>query len=231
VAEPLLRFRGATLGYGGRAVLRGLDLCVCRGELWFVVGPNGSGKTTLLRAVLGACPPLAGEVWLHPTLASREALAYLPQRPSPAQGVPSTVTEQVDLGLVGLGLRRRERVARVDEALGAVGMRALARRDWRALSGGERQRAYLARALARRPALLLLDEPTAALDLPTEARLLALLRELHRDRALTLLVVTHDLRLAERHATHLAVVHQGAVSVQAAPEGLANLQALYLEAT
>jgi ABC-type Mn2+/Zn2+ transport system ATPase subunit len=222
---------GATLGYGRRAVLRELELEISRGEFWFVVGPNGSGKTTLLRAVLGAWPPFAGEVWLHPTLASREALAYLPQRPRLPPSVPSTVREQVDLGLVGIRLPRRERAERVREALDAVGLRALERRDWRTLSGGERQRAYLARALARRPALLLLDEPTAGLDLPAEERLMALLRELHGARALTLLVVTHDLRLADRHATHVAVVREGKVAVEAGAEGVARLRSLYAEAT
>jgi ABC-type Mn2+/Zn2+ transport system ATPase subunit len=125
--------------------------------------------------------------------------------------MPTTVQEFVRLGLVGSGASRSGREQRLTEALETVGLAQMRQRDYGALSGGQRQRALIARGLVRRPRLLLLDEPTNGLDPAVEEGVLKLLVELNRTNGLTLLFVTHDLALASRHATHVALFHGGKV--------------------
>jgi ABC-type Mn2+/Zn2+ transport system ATPase subunit len=207
----VLEARRLTLAYDGRAVLANVDLTVRRGEFWFVLGRNGSGKSTLLRAIVGTLPPRAGALVLHPELARRERMGYVPQRCDLSPALPTTVREFVLLGLVGSRARRGDERDRLEWALARAGLAGMARRDYWSLSGGERQRALLARALVRRPSFLVLDEPTTHLDPEAEAALSALLADLNREERLTLLVVTHDVDLAARHATHVALVEAGTV--------------------
>lgn len=176
-----------------------------------IVGPNGSGKTTLLHTLVGLLRPLRGGVRHHPTLATRTALGFVPQRCDLNPALPTTVREFVGLGLVGLGLGRVEAASRVPEALARVDLGPQIDTEYWRLSGGQRQRALLARALARRPATLLADEPTSGLDPRAVEDLLAVLHHMHRQQGLTLVLVTHDLGLAARHASHVALVHEGRV--------------------
>jgi ABC-type Mn2+/Zn2+ transport system ATPase subunit len=205
---PLVDVRGLALGYDGLPVLEDVTLTVREGERWFLLGPNGAGKTTLLRALLGLLPPRAGTIVLRPDLQSRQGLGFVPQRCELSRALPITVREFVLLGTVGLRVGRAERADRVRWALEHAGLGAMAGRAYHALSGGERQRVLVARALARRPALLVLDEPTSNLDPGAEDALMQLLAGLNRDDALTLLVVTHDVRLVARYASHVALVHE-----------------------
>jgi len=216
--DILLAANRLTLGYGGAPVLREVDLRVRAGEFWFLLGPNGAGKTTLLRAVLGALPPAAGQLALHPSLDDRTALGFVPQRCTPNPILPTTVREFVGLGLVGLTLDGRERQARLAWALAHAGLAGLERRSYWALSGGQRQRALVARALVRRPRLLILDEPTNHLDFLIEEAILALLAALQRDERTAILFVTHALHVAERYATHVALFHGGTVESGPAAE-------------
>ncbi|HEV7730520.1 MAG TPA: metal ABC transporter ATP-binding protein [Candidatus Binatia bacterium] len=206
----VLKARDLALAYDGRRVLSDVDLAVHAGEFWFLIGPNGAGKSTLLRAIVGMLAPRAGTLRLDPMLAGREHVGFVPQRCDLNPALPTTVREFVLLGTVGLTSRTDE-ATRLDWALDRAGLGGMARRGYWALSGGERQRALVARALVRRPRLLILDEPTNNLDPGAEDALLALLGELNRDEGLTLLVVTHDLRVAARHATHVALVAHGGV--------------------
>lgn len=208
----VLRARGLSLGYGANTVLAGVDLEVRPGEYWGLVGPNGAGETTLLRAVLGLLAPRAGALELDPTHTRRERLGFVAQRGGLHTALPVTVREFVGLGFVGARAPRRERAGRLAWALERCGLAGLARTGWHALSGGQRQRALLARALVRRPSVLLLDEPTEGLDLRSRAGLLDLLAELHCEERLTLLVVTHELAIAARHATHVALFREGGVA-------------------
>jgi ABC-type Mn2+/Zn2+ transport system ATPase subunit len=209
---PIIEADGLTLGYHGRPVLERVALRVHAGEFWFLLGRNGAGKSTLLRAIVGTLAPMAGTLRLHPTLASRERLGFVPQRTELNPALPTTVRELVVLGTVGLRLARAEERERLGWALARAGLAGMERRDVRALSGGERQRALVARALIRRPTLLLLDEPTNNLDPGSEDALLHLLGELNRTEGLTLVVVTHDLALAAHHATHVALAAEGTVT-------------------
>ena len=221
-ADTLIRARGLALGYGGSPIVEDVELEVRAGEVWFLIGPNGSGKTTLLRAVLGLVAPQRGELWLHPDVADRGHVGYVPQRSEWNPALPTTVREFVSLGLVGAGVPRGERRERLAWALERVGLGTLAPRDFRSLSGGQRQRALVARALVRRPRLLLLDEPTEELDVVSEAGLLDALAELVRSQGTTLLFVTHELELAAKWATHVALFSNHRVTVGPRDEVLAN---------
>lgn len=197
------------LAYRGQTVLRGATFSVRLGEFWCVLGPNGSGKSTLLRAILGLEPPAGGTLRLDPVRATREHLGFVPQRCDLNPALPTTVREFVLLGTVGMRLSGPEMADRLAWALEQVGLEGGGRRDYWTLSGGERQRALLARALVRRPILLLLDEPTTHLDRDSEEQLLALLASLARTGEVTAVLVTHDERLATRLATHVALLRDG----------------------
>ena len=207
--DCVLRLHGADLGYSGRPVLSAVDLEVRAGEFWFVIGPNGAGKSTLLRTLLGTLPLLAGEIFRHPDRCARERLGFVPQRSSVSPALPTSVREFVSLGSVGLRRGRSEREADLAWALSRAGLAGMATRDYWSLSGGQRQRALVARALVRRPSLLLLDEATEGMDALSESAFLATLVELQREVGATLLFVSHRLDLAARHASHVAWVTEG----------------------
>jgi ABC-type Mn2+/Zn2+ transport system ATPase subunit len=217
-AGRIVRARGLDLGYGERSVLHGVDLEVRRGEMWFFIGPNGTGKTTLLRAILGTLQPAAGELWLDNRLAGRERQGYVPQILELNPTLPTTLREFASLGFVGSLVPRRERAAALQAALHSVGLDGRERASLRALSGGQRQRALVARALVRRPSLLLVDEPTEGLDVAAADAFRDTVGELNRREGLTLIFVTHNLLLASRLATHVALFHDGHVQTGRAAE-------------
>ncbi len=208
---PMLKATGLSLGYGDHTVLTNVSFTVHPGEFWVFLGHNGGGKTTLLRAILGLLLPRSGSLWLHPELASRARTGFVPQRCDLTRTLPTTVREFVLLGLVGLRVHRHEEQERLTWALEKMGLAGLATRSYWALSGGQRQRALVARALVRRPTFLILDEPTNNLDTPTEDALLQLLVALNQEAQQTIMLVTHNLSLAHRYATHVAFVHGGQV--------------------
>ena len=210
--EFILRAAGAVLGYGRHVVLRDVSLEILPGERWFFVGANGSGKSTLLKAALGTQRPLVGSVTLAPELRSGQKIGFVPQRCDTRPTLPQTVREFVRLGLAKTGMSLAERKENVAWALEMTGIANLADRDYWAVSGGQRQRALIARGLARRPSLLILDEPTNGLDVAAEESLAQLVVALSRDLGLTVIFVTHVLALAMRHATHAALFHDGKVT-------------------
>jgi len=219
----LLRARGLAAGHGRRVVLRGVDLEVRAGEFWFFLGANAQGKSTLLHTLLGVLPPLHGTIERG---VPRSAIGFVPQRCDLAANLPTTPREFVSLGLTGLGLDRDERDRRVHAVLEQVGLGGRERDSYWSLSGGQRQRALVARALARRPCLLCVDEPMNNLDLVTERALLDLLVRRNRDEGLTIVYVTHDVGVADSFATHCALAHAG--RVDAGPRG-AILEPVRLE--
>jgi ABC-type Mn2+/Zn2+ transport system ATPase subunit len=205
---PALEAHGLALGYRGRAVIEGVEWTVMPGETWFLLGPNGSGKTTLLRGVLGLLAPLAGTLRRDEAIAAREVTGFVPQHSRINPTLPTTVREFVALGAVGLRTRDPGSLA---WALERAALTGFERRDLRALSGGQRQRALVARALVRRPRLLVLDEPTEGLDVASEEAFLAAIAELQQSEQMTLLFVTHKLRIAAKRATHVALFERGRV--------------------
>jgi ABC-type Mn2+/Zn2+ transport system ATPase subunit len=211
-AGPLLEATGLCLSYGRKEILRDVNFQIGEGEFWFFLGPNGQGKTTLLRSILGMLKPRFGSLWRSPSLVGYERIGFVPQRCDLNPTLPTTVREFVLMGLVGIACNRAERLDRLSWSLEKVGLSDKQNDDYWSLSGGQRQRALVARALVRRPRLLVLDEPTNGLDLPTEASLLGFLASLNEREKLTMVFVTHDLALAARHASHFALFHDATVS-------------------
>jgi iron complex transport system ATP-binding protein len=225
---PLLAGRGLTLRYGAVQALARVDLELCEGRLDAVLGPNGAGKTSLLRLLAGTLRPMAGDVTLGGVelralgrRAVAQRLAVVPQEV--AVPFPFRADEMVmmgrapHLGAFGReGPRDRELVA---AALDRVGMRRFAARRFPTLSAGERQRVLLARALAQSPSALLLDEPTAHMDLGHALATFELVREWvgEMPQSRTALVVTHDLVLAGRFADEIVLLDRGALVARGTP--------------
>ena len=213
-----LELRGVSFGYpGGPEVLRAVDLAIESGEFVAIAGPNGGGKTTLLRVALGLEKPTRGEARLFGEPASdahdRARIGYLAQRTQLGIDAPITVREVVAAGTVPrsgvLGrLTAADRTA-VDSAIERVGLDALASSVVTRLSGGQQQRAFIAKALAGRPDLLVLDEPTAGVDVDAQESLARLLRELHHDLGVTILFVSHEFGAVERFVERLVLVRGG----------------------
>ena len=191
-------------------LLTGVTLTMKRGEGWFVLGRNGSGKTTLLATLLGLLRPLGGSVRLGREVADRRRLGYVPQEQRFDPTLPCTVAEFVEVALPDRCPRAEWRTC-VAQALAAMQVERLAAESMRALSFGQRRRVIVARALARRPLLLLLDEPTANLDAHGAAMLVKDLERLRREQELCVVHVSHDLALARQFATHVALVDGGTV--------------------
>lgn len=190
-----LRLDGVRVDWSGEPILRGVDLTLRAGEFFVLLGPNGSGKTTLLRTIAGFDRPAAGRVWLDGTdvtglPAHRRGIGYLAQEPVllPSRSIWENVAYGPYLHRWPPGQVR----SRVDDLLARLGLRHLAARRPEQISGGERQRAALARALALRPPLLMLDEPFAAIDPAFRTELRAEFRRVLTEEGTTVLHVTHD---------------------------------------
>ena len=201
------------LGPPNGPVLRDVSLEIGAGEFWAIIGPNGSGKTTLVRSLLGLLVPLRGRVEGPGEPDFGERVAYVPQQARFTETLSTTPREWVRLGLTGLGLPRAKVRERTAAALSEMKMEDLARRDLSRLSTGERQRTMVARALARRAQLVLLDEPTEALDTQSRSVLLDGLQR-HHEAGGTVVFVTHRLEEIETRATRVAVVDEGRVEIR-----------------
>lgn len=218
--------QGLIAGYAERDVIKGLDLSIEEGELVALVGPNGSGKSTLLRALGRLLKPRGGVVLLDGkalnTWSTRniaQKLALLPQGPVLSEDM--TVEELVWMGrsphqsLLGLPSASDHRAVAL--AISETDVGSLVSRKVSTLSGGERQRAWLALALAQEPQVLLLDEPTTFLDLSHQLEVLDLVNSLNRERAITVVMVLHDLNQAARYARRVVVLKAGEVFEQGTP--------------
>jgi zinc transport system ATP-binding protein len=215
-----LELRGVSFGYGdGPAVLRNVDLTVNAGELVAIAGPNGGGKTTLVRIALGLERPDSGAALLFGEPAHRfsrrATLGYLAQRAQLQLDAPATVEEVVSAGRLAAGgllgpLRRRDR-AIVDEAIERVALTSVRRRPLNRLSGGQQQRAFIAKALAGNPSLLVLDEPTTGVDVESQEALGELLHRLHTELSVTVLYISHEFGAIERYVERLVLVRGGIV--------------------
>ena len=210
IGPALVTLTGVTAGYGGRPALRDVDLVLRTDQITGVVGPSGSGKTTLLRVLLGMLTPTSGTVERAPDL----AVSYVPQLETVNWNFPVTVFECVLMSRTSgrrLPWPSRAERAEVGDVLERLGIADLAGRHIRALSGGQQQRMFLARALLRRPTLLLLDEPTSGVDIGTRHDVLRLLQDLHED-GLSILLTTHDLNGMAAHLPHLVCLHHRVVA-------------------
>jgi zinc transport system ATP-binding protein len=215
-----VELRGVTFAYpNGPPVLRGVDLGVRRGEFVAIAGPNGGGKTTLVRLMLGLEHPAAGDALLSGEPAARfgrrAALGYLAQRSHLELDAPATVREVVTAGRLPragiLGRLARHDRERVQEAIARVGLSDVADRPLARLSGGQQQRSFIAKAIASEPELLVLDEPTAGVDVEAQEALAALLDRLRRELEVTILYVSHEFGAVERFVERIVLVRGGIV--------------------
>jgi iron complex transport system ATP-binding protein len=230
----LVEVRGAVAGYGATTVLHGVDLRLERGEVVGLIGPNGSGKSTLVGVLSRVVPLRGGEALVDGTPIARLArralaarLAVVPQGAHLPEGF--TAADVVRMGRTphaGLfGALGPDDDAAVEAAMRATDTRRFAHRAVEALSGGERQRVVLARALAQRPSVLLLDEPTSHLDLRYQVEALALARAQARS-GLAVLAVLHDLNAAARACDRLVLLDRGRVVAAGPPSTVRRAEVL-----
>jgi zinc transport system ATP-binding protein len=226
---PLLQANGVSFAYGRSSVLDRVDIRVDPGEFVALVGPNGSGKSTLVKLLLGSLTPSVGEVRLFGVsphhVEDRWRLGYVPQRPILGSEVPATVEEIVATGrLARRGwwrpLRNEDREA-ARHALESVGLAEFAQKPVNELSGGQQQRAFIARAFASDPQLLVLDEPIAGVDAESQRRFRDSLVHLMRDHGAGVLLVSHELSAVANDLDRVVVL-KGRVLFDGPPSKLTD---------
>lgn len=225
--SPILRIDRLSCAYPHAPVLRELTFQVAPGELFIIIGPNGSGKTTLIKALAGLLPIAGGEILFK----TRPLTAYRPQdlarhvayvAQNGATDNPFRVLEMVlmgrapYLGVLGIEGDADRDIAR--RTIAFTGLSDLSERRLNSLSGGERQRAFIARAICQQPELILLDEPTAALDLAHQIRIMDLMNRLRSNAGTTVVMVSHDLNLAAMYADRLLLLVDGRIRACGSPD-------------
>jgi zinc transport system ATP-binding protein len=214
----MILVRDVSFRYESTPVLIGISFPIHAGDFLAVIGPNGSGKTTLVKIILGLLKPNSGsvEIFGKPLEEFRDwgRIGYVPQKATHFDPFfPASVEEVVGMALLsGRKLPDRSRRSReakaVEQALRQVGMEAF--RDWPIgrLSGGQQQRVFIARALVTSPRILFLDEPTTGVDADTQDRFYDMLDRLNKQEGLTIVLITHDIGIINRHVTRVACLNQ-----------------------
>jgi iron complex transport system ATP-binding protein len=221
--------------FGEDLVLKNVSFHVPKRDFFIIIGPNGSGKTTLMKIISGLLKPRNGELKIlnrsidqyHRNALAR-TIAFVPQMTF--ADFPFTVTEIVlmgrspYLGMLGLEEEKDMEIAR--QAIAFTGLENLAHRKLEQLSGGEQQRVFIARAICQKPDIILLDEPTASLDLAYQVRIMDLMEQLKNEKGITVVMVSHDVNLAAMYADHLLLLHKGQVLCQGLPDEVITYQTL-----
>lgn len=214
----ILKTKNVSLGYGRKEIVKDLNIDIKKGEIITIIGPNGSGKSTILKSLSRYLKPTKGKIYLDgddihklDTKKIAQKMANLPQ----VRNIPDDFTVET---LVSYGrfphLNFGQRLGRqdyeiIDWALEKTHMKSLKNRNLEALSGGERQRAWIAMALAQKPEILLLDEPTTFLDISYQLEVLELVKELNETLGLTIIMVLHDLNQAARYSHKIYAIKEG----------------------
>ena len=233
-----LRTEGLTKSYGGRTVVRNVNVDVSSGEIVGLLGPNGAGKTTTFGMVVGLTGPDQGRVLLddHDVTSdpmyvrARKGIGYLPQEPSIFRGL--TVEENIMAILETVGLDAAARRARLSELLAELNLTPLARSKAYTLSGGERRRVEITRALVNRPKFMLLDEPFAGIDPIAVSEIQKIIFHL-KELGIGVLVTDHNVRETLRITDRAYIVHDGVIFRSGTPDGLAadeDVKRIYLGA-
>jgi len=213
--SPLVTFSNLSAGYHGQAVVERVDLTIMRGDFVGFVGPSGAGKTTLLRTMLGAVDVYAGAIDIARDGKGKARSGYVPQIETVDWHFPTTVEEVVMMGLAARGgilpWSSREQREAAQSTMSRLGIGHLRRRHIRELSGGQQQRVFLARALVSGPQLLLLDEPTAGVDIKTRDDMLHLLDDINHD-GVTIVLTTHELNAVAAHLPWVVCINGGVVA-------------------
>ena len=208
MSEVLINVENLSLGYTGNKLVSDLNLAISSGQFWSILGPNGQGKSTFIKAILGLNAPLKGRIDYIGL--KRKNIGYVPQSSSINPNLPITAKEFVCIATRGLPFSK-VRKEKIENAFEEVKLSDKMKRNYWTLSGGERQRLHIARALVHSPALLILDEPDTGLDFVSMENLLQLLQELQSKRELTVMMITHNLKTAERVSNKCALFSTGTV--------------------
>jgi len=212
--DSIITLENLTIGYDGQAVLSGISLTVARGSFTAILGANGTGKSTLLKTLLGLQPPVSGKIQIGAD-GVKPVFGYVPQAIQFDPLYPLTGFDVALMGTFGrVGPARFPSCTERDlvrECLHATAADDFADRKFSRLSGGQKQRVLIARALATKPDILVLDEPTSGVDVKATQALLEFISQFHQERKLTVLLVTHDLPLVRKHAQQIIWLHNGAV--------------------
>ena len=224
---PVLKTESLSLGFGGHIIIDTMDLVVEKGEIVSILGPNGSGKSTLLKGMARNLKPMGGAVYLNgrdirnlSAKAIARILAVLPQKHETAGDV--SVRELVEYGRFPHQKwwqgTKNEDDAIVSQVMDQTGVASFADRAVSTLSGGELQRAWIAMALAQKPQILLLDEPTTYLDICHQLEIMELVRQLNQGQGLTVVMVLHDINHAAKYSSRILVIDQGGLYAAGSPE-------------
>lgn len=223
--ETVLSLESVSYAYGHERVLEDVNMSIAAGTFVALVGPNGSGKSTLVKIALGLFQPSSGVVSLFGVPSTdplaRSRIGYVPQRPFLGRDFPATVREVVASGGLGRHWWRATPRDRVDDALSVVEMGHLAGARIGELSGGQQQRVFIAKALVRRPDLLVLDEPVAGVDVEQQQRFSATLGRLRDERGVAILLVSHDLAAVEDRLDRVIVLRRS-IRFDGSPEDLSR---------
>ena len=218
----LLSLDGVSVGYGRRVVLSGISIRLQRGDFTGLLGANGSGKSTLIKSIIGVIPPLAGAIHFKSWNERRPVFGYVPQREALDSNFLFSSHEVVLMGCCG-GVRPGRSYGREDQAwaqqcLELAGAGDFSGHRFSELSGGQKQRVLIARALAAKPDLLILDEPTAGIDAAASRAIMELLGRIHREQQMTILMVNHDLAAMRKYIQHVLWLHEGKLTQGGADE-------------
>lgn len=217
MTNNIIQLDDVSFSYEQSLALDQISLQIGEGEFWALIGPNGSGKSTLIKIILGLLKPSSGSVKLFgadiQSFKQRERIGYVSQKSNSFNsGFPATVLEVVRSGLtrkVGLfrGFTKKDE-QRAMESLRIVGMESFSKQNIGELSGGQQQRVFIARALAGKPDLLLMDEPTVGIDQQNVASFYTMLNNLNREHGIAIVLVTHEIDLVTELATHVACLNR-----------------------
>jgi len=215
--KTLISVKNISFSYGLNPVLANITFPINSGDFLAIIGPNGSGKTTLLKIILGLLKPSKGKVLIMgKTLSEFEywpKIGYVPQKATHIESFfPVSVKEVVAMGLfsstkIFLPLKNKAENA-IQRALNQVGLDSY--RNWRIgkLSGGQQQRVFIARAIVNQPEILFLDEPTTGVDAETQERFYEMLDQLNKKERITIVLITHDIGIINKHVTKVACLNQ-----------------------
>jgi iron complex transport system ATP-binding protein len=233
--KTAIKIENLSYSFGDRAVLRKVSFSIAPGEFFIIIGPNGSGKSTLMRTMAGILSLQGGRVKVFEHKMSsytrREfarLVAFVPQGLPP--DLPFSVAELVMMGRAPynstLGIESEEDYQVAEQAMHFTEVDHLAARKLDQLSGGEQQRVYIARAICQEPKILLLDEPTAALDLAHQVRIMDLMEKLQAEKNVTVVMVSHDINLAAMYGGQLLLLKDGRIVNLGSPGKILHFKTL-----
>jgi zinc transport system ATP-binding protein len=214
--KPLIDVRNISFNYGPIPVLKDVTLSINPGDFLAIIGPNGSGKTTLVKIILGLLKPSRGKVRILGQPVEEffdwNRIGYVPQKATHIDPLfPASIKEAVAMefhAVSSRGMRKRDKELSVTRALKHVGMEDFTSRRIGSLSGGQQQRVFIARAIVNQPHILFLDEPTTGVDAETQEHFYDMLDSLNKKEGITIVMITHDIGIVNKHVNQVACLNQ-----------------------